>query len=392
MRKPARYGVALLRAAGSLVGPGLMIVFLLLASCDEVERHNMLTFFFDGVPPLPGEASEVPSSGAKRNEVGTGAPAAGWHVHEAIKNCTNCHGEQRRRGFSSKIQLVAEVPQLCYQCHQEYSTLEGWVHGPVATGSCLLCHEPHRTKNEFLLLKPVPELCYQCHDLEAVRLIENHAEESYSHCVDCHEGHAGETRGLLRPSFLAGPAGAEYQSEAQRRQYEESLRKARSGLAQGQDFLAISRTIVDYVESGQLWPARAYLEVLLDSSLVADSERPGVAEVLRQVVARQASGPVVHQEGPEAQTPPDTGGQAPAAALSAIRAQRSERERTIADLYYRSIRQYHAGQLVEAREGFRQVLQAGSLPGPVKETAQDYLDRIERALVDPQQPGWRLLQ
>ncbi len=392
MRKPARYAVASLRTVGSLMGPGLAIVFLLLASCDEVERHDMLTFFFDGVPPLHGETLEVRSSGAKKAEVTTVSPTGGWRVHKATKDCTNCHGDQRRRGFSSKVHLVAEAPHLCYQCHQEYSTLEGWVHGPVATGNCLFCHEPHKTKNEFLLLKPVPELCYQCHDLDAIHTIENHAAESYKHCVDCHEGHASETRGLLRPSFLAGPVGAEYQSEAHRRKYEQSLRKARSDLTQGQDFLAMSRTIIGHIESGRLWSARAYLEVLLDSGLVTDSEEAPVARVLQQVVALQTSGPAAYQEGPEGQTSPEAGREAPAAALRAVREQRRERERTVAELYYRSIRQYHAGQLVEAREGFRQVLEAESLPGPVKETAQGYLDRIEGALVDPQQPGWRPLQ
>ena len=35
------------------------MMFLLLSSCDEVERHKVLTFFFDGVPPLQTETSET---------------------------------------------------------------------------------------------------------------------------------------------------------------------------------------------------------------------------------------------------------------------------------------------------------------------------------------------
>jgi len=392
MQKPARYGVALLRIRSSLPGLGLTIMFLLLASCDPVEHHNVLTFFFDGVPPLRGETAQTAAPVRKDEPAAAGAPAGSWLIHEPVKDCTRCHGNRQQRGFSPKVQLVAEVPQLCYQCHKEYSTLEGWVHGPVATGDCLLCHEPHKTKTESLLRKPVPELCHRCHEPQAVRAIRNHAEPSYGHCTDCHEGHAGATRNLLRPAFLNKPAGLEYQSEIYRRKYEESLRKARSDLAEGQDFLALSRTIIDYIEVGQLWPARAYLEVLLSSNLLTDSERPLVSEVLQQVTALQTSPPTEPRADTGAESLPGSATERPAAALEGMREQKSRQERGMAELYYRSIKQYHAGQLVEAREGFHQVLSAGSLPGPMKETAQTYLEKIEGSLIQPGRPGWQLLK
>jgi predicted CXXCH cytochrome family protein len=136
MRKPARYGVAFLRTGGSLVGLWLAIVLLLLASCDEVERHNMLTFFFDGVPPLGGDVPVTGPSDSEMDEAAGPSPTGGWYVHEATKDCTQCHGSGRSRGGPGKIHLVAAVPQLCYQCHEELAQLEGWVHGPVANGAC----------------------------------------------------------------------------------------------------------------------------------------------------------------------------------------------------------------------------------------------------------------
>jgi predicted CXXCH cytochrome family protein len=290
------------------------------------------------------------------------------------------------------VQLVAEVPQLCYRCHKEFSRLEGWVHGPVATGTCLLCHEPHKTKTESLLRKPVPDLCYQCHDTQAVRAVKGHADPSYTHCTDCHEGHAGATRNLLRPSFLEKPAGLEYQSEVYRRKYDAAQRKARSELAQGQDFLALSRTALEYIEAGQWGPARAYLEVLLNSGLVTEAEKSVVSDVLQQITALQTRKPPERPEDAETPAAPAAESQAPAAALAALREQRSEQERGVAEIYYRSIKQYHAGELAEAREGFRQVLETGTLPEPMKETVQTYLERIDQTLVQPGQPGWRVLQ
>ncbi len=388
MHKPARYGLASLRTLSVLAGSGLMVMFLLLASCDEVERHKALTFFFDGVPPLRTETPEAQAAGLKENRTADKAPTGLWRSHEPVKNCTVCHGEQRRAGAARKVQLVAEVPQLCYNCHKEYSTLQAWVHGPVATGNCLLCHEPHRAKNESLLRKPVPDLCYQCHEEQAIRQIRNHAEASYARCIDCHEGHASAARGLLRQTFLDQPEGREYRSEAYRRSYEEALRRARTALTQDQDFLALSGTALDYLERGQWWPARACLEILLGSDLPAETEKPALTEVLRQVEVLQTREPNQPPQGVQTRTAAESvaAAEGPAAALRAIRERHSERAKNIAELYYRSIKLYQAGQVAEAQEGFRQVLADNTSPRPMKETARTYLDRIEGSLAPPAQP------
>jgi len=388
-RKPERCAPASLRMLSLLAGSGLLLMFLLLASCDEIERHKTLTFFFDGVPPLRTETPEVQTAALKDDRAADKAPVGLWHIHEPLKNCTLCHGDVRRVGSSRKVQLVAEVPQLCYTCHKEYSALQAWVHGPVATGNCLLCHEPHKTRNESLLRKPVPELCYLCHEEQAIRQIQNHAEESYARCLDCHEGHASATRNLLRQTFLDRPAGLPYRSQSSQRQYEEALQRARSDLARGADFPAMSQTTLDYLDGGQLWPARAYIEVLLSSALVSSTEKPALTEILQQVMALQAQEPNQPRSGTVSQTSmaAGTGAQGPAAALRVIRERRHEQAGSTADLYYRSIKLYHGGQVAEAREGFRQVLADDSIPKPMRDTARTYLERIEGHPAPPGQPN-----
>jgi predicted CXXCH cytochrome family protein len=196
MQKPLYHRTAILP-----MGLGLVIMLILFASCEEPKRQEVLTFFFDGVPVPKSEQASVGPVGPNAQPA-PGSVTGGWFVHQPLNDCTNCHVNRRQRTFSRQVRLVAEVPELCYRCHQQDTADNGWVHGPVAAGECLLCHEPHKTRVRFLLKKAVPDLCYSCHDQEAVAMIDHHDEASYAACLTCHEGHVSPTRSLLRAPLL----------------------------------------------------------------------------------------------------------------------------------------------------------------------------------------------
>jgi DNA-binding beta-propeller fold protein YncE len=65
--------------------------------------------------------------------------------------------------------------------------------------------------------------------------------------------------------------------------------------------------------------------------------------------------------------------------IDRIRAQ-GEQQNAVADLYYHSMALYRAGQLEKAREGFRRVLNSGSIPPAMAKTIKGYLADIDRAL------------
>jgi predicted CXXCH cytochrome family protein len=65
-------------------------------------------------------------------------------------------------------------------------------------GECLFCHDPHRSKNEFLLIKPIPEQCYLCHESRLIESIPDHSTESYAQCNNCHESHVSSEESLLK--------------------------------------------------------------------------------------------------------------------------------------------------------------------------------------------------
>ena len=189
-----------LTATEILVGM-LIVSLLLLLSCSEVKRHEVLTIFFDGVPPSSGEqeAGLVDPNGVSDPDTPS---EVFWYQPESTLGCEGCHGDRKSRGFSRQVNLLAPVPDLCHQCHKQFMDLPGHVHGPVAVGVCTFCHEPHRTRHKYLLKSSIPELCYQCHDPDEIAFFDSkHADESYAKCNQCHEGHASENQSLLKKDW-----------------------------------------------------------------------------------------------------------------------------------------------------------------------------------------------
>jgi len=121
-----------------------------------------------------------------------------WYVHEPYNDCEKCHTRESGGTYSSRGNLRALVPGLCYGCHEAYTERTGFLHGPAAVGQCLFCHDPHRSRNEYLLTKPIPEQCYLCHESKQMESIANHSAESYSKCHNCHESHASSEESLLK--------------------------------------------------------------------------------------------------------------------------------------------------------------------------------------------------
>lgn len=271
------------------ISVGLVVVVLFLAlavSCDEVEHHKVLTFFFDGVPPLDREQVEVgPVELGSQERAQMGLPAV-WYVHGPQKDCTTCHGKRRERGLSAQTRLTAPVPKLCYDCHTDYTVSASFVHGPVAAGQCLFCHNPHRSKIRHLLKEPEPELCYLCHDRNMIELIPGHSAELSSACTNCHNAHASSTRYLLKT-------------------------------------------------------------VSFRTHEVLDTAR---------------------------------------AKTTTTRSQQDERKGEIAELYYRSVKFYRAGQLEKAREGFIEVLKSGLVPPPMATAIRIRLAEIDNALAERAKP------
>jgi predicted CXXCH cytochrome family protein len=104
--------------------------------------------------------------------------------------------------------LSAPAEQLCFRCHPK---ARAWAaapsaHGPVRSGDCSECHDPHAA-GPALLAKQGAALCARCHDVQAAeerRGPAGHAPVVKGDCAACHVPHGSPDAPLLsgRPEKL----------------------------------------------------------------------------------------------------------------------------------------------------------------------------------------------
>jgi predicted CXXCH cytochrome family protein len=199
---------------------GMTLFLILLTGCDRHTKHEVLTFFFTGVPPLEGNESQAPVALIVQSEVKKAEVRKSWpsiHGPYAAGECYQCHvlkGEQKeilQKGSFPNLQslpkdLLIPKNELCNECHLTKSfaaafTENLWIHGPVSAGMCTTCHHHHQSRYRYLLLKETSkQLCSQCHIEESITTIEEHMEDK--ECTFCHNPHLGKNRFLLKKDFF----------------------------------------------------------------------------------------------------------------------------------------------------------------------------------------------
>jgi len=172
-------------------------------------------------------------------------------VHAPFKDpggCTQCHNPH----FSTLSKLQRETqPALCLKCHDKpVKANDGHMlidmktflkenpdhHGPIREGGCTMCHHPHASENQRLLVKTYPkefytsfaiekyQLCFTCHQSDLVteesgtgltnfrqgdkNLHWVHVnQEKGRTCRACHEVHASKRPDHIRESVPFGSKG-----------------------------------------------------------------------------------------------------------------------------------------------------------------------------------------
>ena len=385
------YYVVLFRTRTALIGLMLLVLLgIFVVSCDEVKRHNALTFFFEGVPPLGQDqlAEELVDSGS--SQLSQMRPKQLWYVHQPRRDCTLCHDKSRQRVFSSQTYLIKPIPELCYECHGDYTTSASYVHGPVAVGQCLLCHNPHRSRIEHLLKEPQPRICYLCHNIDAVKSIPAHLVKQEFACTDCHNAHTSSVKYLLNEASLLVDNGIEGTEAVQSqilvgpKKPEEELHglteAERTTELDSNSMFQVFWTVSKLIEKGQIKEARTYLEKFKQSNAFTNEQWIKIVQVLNLMdfTASRTEGYTdkVKQQKAAAEAGPER----PITERRISSSQLSKNTREIAELYYLSLAFYYAGQLEKAREGLNEVLKSDLIPQDVAKTIKDDLIGIDNHL------------
>lgn len=200
-----------------------------ISGCSTQARHEVLTFFFTGVPdPFSesaesGETKEVKAKKKKRRML-LQEPQFYIHGPYAAGECEKCHSTRSARQFrignvKAKEQnafkrkrfgprLAYPPEKLCVICHVNKSdtfarSLNLTAHEPAATGMCVKCHDPHKAARPYMLLgKNSVELCtVACHGNDGFQERGTHKKTQGKDCLECHNPHVGKTAQLLRSDF-----------------------------------------------------------------------------------------------------------------------------------------------------------------------------------------------
>jgi predicted CXXCH cytochrome family protein len=105
-----------------------------------------------------------------------------WHPD--VGNCAACHPDDR-----NSFQVAHPLDALCYQCHDRKDTRKQ-VHGPIGSGDCTTCHDPHGSPHRALATASPEILCGTCHDQASSG---KHMMQSRGKgCTTCHDPHASD--------------------------------------------------------------------------------------------------------------------------------------------------------------------------------------------------------
>ena len=335
-----------------------VVCSVLFMNCNEEKTHNMLKFFFDGVPPLGQE--NINDNVANSNFRATAQAPEGplWYVHPPRQDCTNCHDKNKERSKYPQTYLNAPIPKLCYGCHTDFTTSSKYVHGPVAVGQCLFCHNPHASKIKHLLLEPEPVLCYKCHDQFSIELIPAHISKQMTMCTNCHNPHSSSVRALLK-------AESNQISEMYGGISSEQTNAISVTPQDNENLIQIISELKKLVDNGDLKKAKIYLSQFKDSSVLNTQDKEKITELIKLIdKTMEDSG----SSGMSDSVPESDGRQS------------SSKVQEIANLYYRSLELYRTGELVKAKEGFIEVINSGTIPPEMEKTLRGYLSDIENKL------------
>jgi len=192
-----RFGKHISKANLAVLLTGLVLTMIF--TCSPKTNYKVLSKIFDGVPNPSATDSlskkNLPSSpktqSAPTNDISATKTQRTVHPVYQDGDCSICHDPEQGNV------LISKQPDLCYDCHSNYGEEYEVLHGPVAAGFCIVCHQPHTAAEPKLLAWKKSGFCLNCHAEEDVYKTEVHEGIEKDQCMDCHNPHGGGDRFLF---------------------------------------------------------------------------------------------------------------------------------------------------------------------------------------------------
>jgi predicted CXXCH cytochrome family protein len=160
------------------------------------EGLNRIEIAQDGRSLWRGEVfrGENPSDAYSRTTVS--------HCTDSREQCLGCHDGKGKIPPAGTV----DSSRLCYGCHDRQEG-KRYVHGPLAVGSCLVCHDPHGGFGTAHLRGEQTQLCGSCHAARET-MAKAACQETGKRCADCHDPHQSDARYLLKGRQYTRAGGA----------------------------------------------------------------------------------------------------------------------------------------------------------------------------------------
>jgi predicted CXXCH cytochrome family protein len=116
------------------------------------------------------------------------------HEDRVSQPCALCH-DPHQSSFDSML-IGGDIEKICKDCHREVArpVKARSVHSPLRREPCQTCHLVHDEGLGKLLSEDAPELCDRCHEGPGLVL----HPDKLGVCNDCHSPHASPLAGLIR--------------------------------------------------------------------------------------------------------------------------------------------------------------------------------------------------
>ena len=92
---------------------------------------------------------------------------------------------------------VEEV--VCFNCHDSFEKNK-FLHGPIGTGACTACHNPHGSGEDKFLRVSKNKICFMCHEEDLIKTdhLAGLKNKNKEECTYCHNPHGGKDEYFLK--------------------------------------------------------------------------------------------------------------------------------------------------------------------------------------------------